>query len=258
MDLSDEPKATLDLTHVLYDASSHVSLALALITLSPILLMVRSILLHTRRCLPTRPKASYAILAVFTRELTIINMWAGQLLCEGFNWVIKRLVKEQRPAGSVGNGYGFPSSHSQYMAYFALFLVLHFHFRHRFVPFGSWAADKAFTLFVHVAFISWAVIVAYSRYYLSYHSIAQVLWGVSIGLVFGGAYYLVTELIPMRHPKSMLGRGRVFLLSNPVSTWLRIRDGWDVWADSGTEEHWQLWRKEWERRAQSAQAKKIR
>ncbi|THH15231.1 hypothetical protein EW146_g5211 [Bondarzewia mesenterica] len=77
-----EQKASLDLTHVLYDASSHVSLALALITLSPILLM-----------------ASYAVLAVYTREITIINMWAGQFLCEAFNWVVKHLIKEERPEG---------------------------------------------------------------------------------------------------------------------------------------------------------------
>jgi hypothetical protein len=44
-------------------------------------------------------QASYAVLAVFTRELTIIEMWAGQLLCEAFNWVVKRLVKEERPLG---------------------------------------------------------------------------------------------------------------------------------------------------------------
>ena len=39
------------------------------------------------------------MLAVFTRELTIINMWAGQLLCEAFNWIIKRAIKQERPIG---------------------------------------------------------------------------------------------------------------------------------------------------------------
>jgi dolichyldiphosphatase len=59
-------------------------------------------------------------------------MWAGQLLCEAFNWILKRAIKQERPSGSVClslpalastdlmidldsgvNGYGFPSSHSQ-------------------------------------------------------------------------------------------------------------------------------------------------
>ena len=93
--------ASLDLTHVLCepqagsrtlrslshiftdDANSHLSLGLALLTLSPILLM-----------------ASYASLAVFTRELTILIMWAGQLLCEASNYLLKHLFKQPRPNGS--------------------------------------------------------------------------------------------------------------------------------------------------------------
>lgn len=91
--------ASLDLTHVLCkypgknletlshistdDANSHLSLGLALLTLSPILLM-----------------ASYASLAVFTRELTIVIMWAGQLLCEASNYLLKHSYKQPRPNGS--------------------------------------------------------------------------------------------------------------------------------------------------------------
>ncbi|KAF7430930.1 hypothetical protein PC9H_006645 [Pleurotus ostreatus] len=77
-------ETSLDLTHVLYDDSSLFSLALALITLSPILLM-----------------PAYAALCVQTRELTIIVMWAGQWACEGLNWVLKRAVKQQRPVAST-------------------------------------------------------------------------------------------------------------------------------------------------------------
>lgn len=60
-----------------------MSFGLALLTLSPILLM-----------------ASYTSLAVFTRELTILVMCAGQLLCEASNHVIKHSFKQPRPNGS--------------------------------------------------------------------------------------------------------------------------------------------------------------
>jgi PAP2 superfamily len=117
------------------------------------------------------------------REMTILNMWAGQFCCEAFNLVIKRLVKQTRPPGrlsstgvrinldvtfdppgSVGNGYGFPSSHSQYMGYFATFLVLHLHFRHKFPSTGYWLIDQTFRTLMYSAVISWTVVVAYSRY----------------------------------------------------------------------------------------------
>ena len=35
------------------------------------------------------------------REMTILNMWAGQFCCEGFNLVIKRIVKQARPPGTL-------------------------------------------------------------------------------------------------------------------------------------------------------------
>ncbi|KAI9459023.1 PAP2-domain-containing protein [Russula earlei] len=228
------PLSSLELTHVLYDDSSHLSLAMALITLSPILLM-----------------ASYAALAIFWREITVINMWAGQFCCEALNLVIKRLLKQGRPPGSVGNGYGFPSSHSQYMGYFATFLILHFHFRHKISTNGYWMTDKTLRTSVYSIIVTWAVTVAYSRYYLSYHSISQILWGVCIGISFGGSFYVVAELLPTRRPNSLLGRARTLLLRNPVFMWLRIRDGWAVWPDGGLEEEWQRWDREWRGRTKA-------
>ncbi|KAA1470209.1 PAP2-domain-containing protein [Dentipellis sp. KUC8613] len=230
-------RASLDLTHVVYDADSHVSLALALITLSPILLM-----------------ASYAVLAVYTRELTVINMWAGQLLCEAFNWAVKRMVKEERPIDSVGTGYGFPSSHSQYMAYFTTFLILHLWYRHQFVSTGYRIVDALFQLALHSALIGWAATVAYSRLHLAYHSPSQVLWGVSLGIGFAVVFYLAAELIPTKRPNSYLGIVRTQLITNPVSTWLRLRDGWLVWPDGGVEEQWLAWRKELDSRERRKQA----
>ena len=41
----------------------------------------------------------------------------------------------------MGSGYGFPSSHSQWMGYFGAFLLCHFTFRHRFVSLGSQLLD---------------------------------------------------------------------------------------------------------------------
>ncbi|KAJ6619874.1 hypothetical protein B0H10DRAFT_2023793 [Mycena sp. CBHHK59/15] len=235
------PQASLDLTHVLcmylfpfpgYDDSSYFSLALALMTLSPILLM-----------------PAYAALAVQTREYIIIMMWAGQLAGEVLNL-------QDRPSYSAANGYGFPSSHSQYMGYFASFLMLHLYFRHRFATTGYVILDRLWRAVLYIALTAWAVVVAYSRFYLRYHSIAQILWGFGIGVALGVSFYAVCELIPRWRPASIFGALKTFLVTNPVSTWLQIRDGWGIWADGGREVEWLRWRAEWDSR-QIATKKKL-
>jgi dolichyldiphosphatase len=194
--------------------------------------------------------AAYAALAVQTRELTIITMWAGQLFCEGFNWVLKRAIKQDRPIDSLGNGYGFPSSHSQYMGFFASFLICHLYFRHRFASCGYPILDRAWRVLLYLGVGAWAVGVAYSRYHLKYHTPHQIIWGFAIGAFLGLSLYITTELIPRSYPTSLLGRARDGLLSGTVATWLQIRDGWDIWNDGGREEEWVRWKGEWERRRQ--------
>ena len=81
------------------------------------------------------------------------------------------------------------------------------------------------------------------RYFLTYHTAPQVVWGFCIGLLFGAVYYAGVELIPMHYPRSFLGEARAWVLENPVSTWCRVRDGWAVYPDGGTEVHWQDWRR---------------
>ena len=140
-----------------------------------------------------------------TREVIVIEMWAGQLACEGLNWILKRLIKQERPLGTSrpycrfldcshssptidllslwnvvvldsnwfelffessdthGHGYGFPSSHSQYMAYFSTFLILHLHFRHRFTSTGIPILDSLWRIAVYSGLVLWAGVVCYSR-----------------------------------------------------------------------------------------------
>ncbi|KIJ49500.1 hypothetical protein M422DRAFT_27866 [Sphaerobolus stellatus SS14] len=223
-------RASLDLTHVLYDPTSHVSLGLALISLSPILLM-----------------PAYAVLSVQTREFLVITMWAGQMACEVLNWVLKHIIKQERPIAELGDGYGFPSSHSQWMGYFSTFLIMHVYFRHRFTTTGSWIIDKLVRFLLYVGLIAWAGTVCYSRYYLTYHTVPQILWGLSIGIVCGVGMYTAVGLIPIKYPTSPLGQLKKFILDSSLARWVRIRDGWAIWEDGGREDEWQRWRSHWER-----------
>ena len=183
-------------------------------------------------------------------------------------------------AGSaeLGDGYGFPSSHSQWMGYFASFLFLHFALRHRFVSTGFAVLDYARIIFLYAFILGWSCAVAFSRYvlttrlprpsasprftqhiarfrryYLSYHSGAQVCWGFGIGVAFGTTYYILLELVPTRWPNAPLGRLRAALLTHPLCAWFRLRDGWAVWADAGTEAQYLRWRAEWDARRATGQ-----
>ncbi|KAI0076869.1 PAP2-domain-containing protein [Panus rudis PR-1116 ss-1] len=173
-------------------------------------------------------------------------MYAGQLLCEAFNYVLKHIIQEERPNLDLGDGYGFPSSHSQWMGYFASFLFCHFTFRHRFVSTGSRILDILRTIVLYWGIATVAGAVAYSRYHLTYHTARQVFWGFTIGIIFGTFYYSLVELIPARKPQSVLGRVKISLLSSPLFTWFRLRDSWDVWPDGGMEVQYGRWRAEWD------------
>jgi len=171
-------------------------------------------------------------------------MWAGQWICEGVNWLLKRLVKQERPIGHIGNGYGFPSSHSQYMGYFATFLICHLHFRHRFETFGHPMLDAMWRICVYTALLAWAGTVCYSRFHLTYHTVPQIAWGVGTGVALGLMNYMICEFIPFNYPNSLLGQWKRMLLSSWISTSLRIRDGWSVWPDGGIA--YASWRSRWE------------
>lgn len=69
-------------------------------------------------------------------------------------------------AENLGDGYGFPSSHSQWMGYFASFLILHFTLRHRWTPTGFRTLDLARDVFLYAFILAWAGAVAFSRYVL--------------------------------------------------------------------------------------------
>lgn len=153
------------------------------------------------------------------------------MINEGLNLVLKRLFKQLRPFhGTIGNGYGMPSSHSQFVAYTSTFILLHQYSKKGFVDTQSKIS------------ISLAFLICYSRYHLCYHTVAQILVGYLIGFLFASSYFIVTELtcttsnlfthneymnIIYNIPKQL----RIFILTNPVATRLRLVDSRLVTVD---------------------------
>lgn len=152
------------------------------------------------------------------------------------------------------------------MAYFSSFLLCHLYFRHRFPSTGYPNVDRAWRFLVYTLLLAWTSLVAYSRYllitlpcalsltqspllryYLGYHNVNQISWGLGIGAALGVPLYLLSTAIPAWYPLSALGRLKRAILAHPITTWLEVRDGWAIWADGGREEEWRRWRREWEK-----------
>ncbi|KAK3069901.1 hypothetical protein LTR53_011411 [Teratosphaeriaceae sp. CCFEE 6253] len=213
------PLASLSLTHVHYDPADPVSHACAYLALVPQALVI-----------------TYAALIWSTREAEIVLMFAGQMGCEALNWMLKRLIQEERPPQMHGKGYGMPSSHAQFVTYFSTFLTLFLLLRHNpHHPHASTThAPTPYWQRLGLAVLSalGAGAVAQSRIYLNYHTPRQVYAGILAGMTCAAAWFVVVSTA--RH------FGWVdWALDTPIARWLRLRDlvvnedlvdaGWERW-----------------------------
>ncbi|KAJ7513521.1 hypothetical protein O6H91_23G002900 [Diphasiastrum complanatum] len=129
---------------------------------------------------------------MFRRELQAIFLFVGMLISGILNEKIKDQVKEPRPLTceilEMCDSHGWPSNHSQFMAFFSIFITLNSLFRWHF----SSSFSKDFTLLCPWPF---AVATMYSRIYLGYHSESQVVAGCGAGLIMGSFWYLLLNHI---------------------------------------------------------------
>ena len=136
-----------------------------------------------------------------------------------------------------GKGYGMPSSHAQFVAFFSTFLTLFVLLRHETHSYAHKSSTHIPTpywqrLVLSVTALLCAAAVAQSRIYLNYHKPRQVYVGVAAGVACAVAWFAVTSV----------GRthGLVdLLLELPPARWARLRDlvvnedlsdaGWERW-----------------------------
>ncbi|KAM0260717.1 hypothetical protein ACHAQJ_002633 [Trichoderma viride] len=223
--------ASLSVTHVYYDPDDYISLLCAYLALLPQALCV-----------------VYATLIFSTREAEICLAFAGQLACEALNFVLKRIIKEERPRRIHGKGYGMPSSHAQFVAFWSLSLALFLLVRHKPLSHGKaltkakiWEGGRPWTLVerlaVSLAGVLVAAATAWSRIYLNYHTTTQVAAGAAAGLVFALVWFVATEIL---RRTGWLAWG----IELPPARMLRIRDlvveedmcqaGWEKWEEKKT------------------------
>lgn len=182
----------------------------------------------------------YVSFFIATREVEVGFAAGGQIACELLNFALKRIIKEERPRRIHGLGYGMPSSHSQFVAYWSVYLTLFLLVRHRpstrGVPFstadgaGSWSLFER--LLLSVAGLAAAGAIAWSRIYLNYHTPRQVMVGVTAGAMFALVWFIFIAII---RQSGLLSWG----LETSIARAFRIRDlivhedmcqaGWEKW-----------------------------
>ncbi|ORX58072.1 PAP2-domain-containing protein [Hesseltinella vesiculosa] len=112
------------------------------------------------------------LLCVYYRSIQLIYFTFGACCTAVVGKVLKRLLKQPRPYGQ--KGYGMPSTHSQVMMFFACY--------------SQYWQPESFEWAV-LAMSVFAVLVAWSRVHLRYHTLAQVLVGSVIGGFLGLVWY---------------------------------------------------------------------
>mmetsp|Transcript_22948 Transcript_22948/g.64484 ORF Transcript_22948/g.64484 Transcript_22948/m.64484 type:complete len:215 (+) Transcript_22948:75-719(+) len=166
------PQTVVHLTHIVYDSDDGLWGALmAHITLAPL-------------CIAVGLPAFF----LARRELQTLYFVLGHGVNEVLNLLLKYSIREPRPAGSPKYGFGMPSSHAQFMfffaTYFTLLLVTSNLSLGVALPRGlPLRAAAVWTIFLG------AVVVSYTRIFLGVHTWAQVIVGAMVGAMTAVVWY---------------------------------------------------------------------
>ncbi|KAJ4828421.1 hypothetical protein Tsubulata_016758 [Turnera subulata] len=168
------PLKAVTLTHVRYQKGDQLGHFLAWVSLVPVFISLGGFVTHF----------------IFRRELQGMFFALGLLISQFINELIKTSVQQARPATcallEMCDSHGWPSSHSQYMFFFATYFSL-LTLRGIALTRNKWAVNL----------LSWslALLTMYSRVYLGYHTLAQVFAGASLGAVLGAAWFWVVNTL---------------------------------------------------------------
>ncbi|EZA49599.1 Dolichyldiphosphatase, partial [Ooceraea biroi] len=157
----------------------------------------------------------FVTLILFRRDLHTITFFSGALINYLINFVLKHTIRQSRPMKRDGlyNEYGMPSTHAQFISFFAVYATLFIYFR---LNYNCTIFEKFWRTIVAIGCIIVAVLVIYGRVYLLYHSTIQVFCGALIGIVLGTAWFVITHtfLTPFFH----------VVVSWRISEYLLLRD----------------------------------
>jgi len=148
----------------------------------------------------------HAITKKTLREfLILLNLSITQITCA----LLKRYFEQPRPLLACSTSFGYPSGHSGFTASLATWLILEAIMFHDQVPFKSW---KFYSMFRN-SLIVFAPFIPISRYFLNYHSIEQICYGLMTGFLCTVVYFGIVMSTLMHQGNGRLYKSVVFKVS---------------------------------------------
>ncbi|KMS96969.1 hypothetical protein BVRB_7g179770 [Beta vulgaris subsp. vulgaris] len=173
--MAHHPLKAITLTHVRYPRGDKIGCFLAWISLIPVFISLGGFVAHF----------------FFRRELQGMFFALGLVISQIISESIKSCVQQSRPETcallEVCESHGWPSSHSQYMFFFATYFTL-LSYRKA----GFFGGNENNWIVETVAWLS-AVLTMFSRVYLGYHTVGQVCAGAFFGTVLAGSWYWIVN-----------------------------------------------------------------
>lgn len=150
--------------------------------------------------------AIHAIAKKTLREvLLLVNLGIQQIACA----LLKRYFAQARPSLACSTSFGYPSGHSGFAAALATWLLLEAVMFHDQVPFKS---GKFYSKFRNSLWF-FAPFIPVSRYFLNYHSIEQICYGMMTGFICTLVYFGIVMSTLMHQGNGKLYKSVVFKVS---------------------------------------------
>ncbi|XP_074597142.1 dolichyldiphosphatase 1-like [Brevipalpus obovatus] len=130
---------------------------------------------------------SFVTLGINNREVPTLAFFAGQLMNETINVILKQIIRQPRPPSThlfarSHSRYGMPSQHCQFMAFFTVYCCLYLYQKAN----HKREADRFLLMFFQIVTL---LGVAISRVYLLYHTTIQCICGCTIGAILGKIWF---------------------------------------------------------------------
>ncbi|KAK4879093.1 hypothetical protein RN001_007239 [Aquatica leii] len=169
----------LSLTLVEYPKDDIVGKILALISITPLGII-----------------SGFLTLILFRRDLHTITFFLGTICSHAFNYLLKHTICEARPKIRPDDmvEYGMPSSHAQFIWFFATYIIYFVFIRLHHMNNNTIIENLSKFLIISSS-LTIALLVSYSRIYLQYHTVGQILCGAVVGILFATFWFALTYFI---------------------------------------------------------------